>query len=727
MKNVKIYDIKTSAASNYEKLKSANGKYFYWNDAKFLSNKIGDIVFFVNRIGREALFTKLHEKAITASFMMGNSQFRHDGHSYEVPGNFESFVQFQIVERVRIPQHWHWEKPLQQKETYDLWREDGKLDKPQDRFKKVDNLINIFGDGEAFHVLQQCRNLLNNMRFSNSQREQENTPILPFNSFITVADNQTPGKTIKSDATQFSRAYKTSYKGLSVKISFGKSNASYVPWIAFLHKGQSVQNGIYPVLLYYRSKKLLILSFGVSETNQPSFHWPNEESLQSVENYFNTMGYDKPERYEDSFVFKAYSTKTKVNEATVQNDLNELIAIYDTCFENELEPTVSEDVDAEIPNKMELSTTISTIPFKHELRRAMMAIKTKPFLLLAGLSGIGKSRLARTIAFKTCALKSLRSDSNPGNFQLIQVKPNWHDSSELLGYESNISESPKYIVTPFIKFLLKALRNPGVPFILCLDEMNLAPVEQYFAEFLSAIESRRRMGSVLIADPLIPPDVFYKFSKSDEFRKDLQLDADSKIFQSLMQHGLSIPQNLIVIGTVNMDETTHSFSRKVLDRAMTIEMNQVNLMEGLKETGTLDWSYPDEYYSIDLVCGLPMLGKETFGQFQNSDDVITRLDDINLILKITPFRVAYRVRDEALAYCYYHSKLAIDKDASWLKTILDEIVLMKVLPRIEGDETMCKKPLEKLADLFKENSMPKCAEKAHEMLLRLGSGYTSYF
>ncbi len=109
--------------------------------------------------------------------------------------------------------------------------------------------------------------------------------------------------------------------------------------------------------------------------------------------------------------------------------------------------------------------------------------------MLAGISGTGKSRLARTVAFKSCALKELQQDK-PGNYLIVQVKPNWHDSTELLGYESRITGKPEYILTPFIRFLVKAWKYPEIPFILCLDEMNLAPVEQYFAEYLSAIESR---------------------------------------------------------------------------------------------------------------------------------------------------------------------------------------------------------------------------------------------
>lgn len=114
----------------------------------------------------------------------------------------------------------------------------------------------------------------------------------------------------------------------------------------------------------------------------------------------------------------------------------------------------------------------------------LTAIRTKPFILLAGISGTGKSRIVRELAFMSCPkLGKLHEDpTTPGNFCMIEVKPNWHDSSELLGYTSGIKN--KYVITPFVKFLVKAMRYPEVPFFVCLDEMNLAPVEQYFAEYL---------------------------------------------------------------------------------------------------------------------------------------------------------------------------------------------------------------------------------------------------
>ena len=120
------------------------------------------------------------------------------------------------------------------------------------------------------------------------------------------------------------------------------------------------------------------------------------------------------------------------------------------------------------------------------------ALHTKPFLLLAGISGTGKSQKVQELAFMTCT-EELREDGKtmPGNYCLVEVKPNWHDSTELLGYYSALTG--KYELTDFIRFVYKAAQHSDVPFFLCLDEMNLAPVEQYFAEYLSVLETRRKL------------------------------------------------------------------------------------------------------------------------------------------------------------------------------------------------------------------------------------------
>lgn len=349
----------------------------------------------------------------------------------------------------------------------------------------------------------------------------------------------------------------------------------------------------------------------------------------------------------------------------------------------------------------------------------LTAIKTKPFMLLAGISGTGKSRLVRTLAYKTCDKESLRKNpKKPGNFEIIPVRPNWHDSSELMGYVSRIN-GEKYITTFFLQFIAKAWRNIDVPFFLCLDEMNLAPVEQYFAEYLSIIETRQIKGEKIGTDYLISKASFEDVNLYSKLLVDLGLN------EIEFQDGISIPNNLVVIGTVNMDETTHSFSRKVLDRAMTFEMNDVDLTTGL-DNSTNDWSYPQTYISSAEVLGNFTTGAEVFNEtFTERIQVIVFLQDINVELEGTPFKIAYRVRDEFLIYCYYAS---LDKsNPNWLTNALDEMTSMKILSRIEGDEGKTSSVLSKLQKILTVD-YKRSNTKLKEMEARLSaSGYTSFW
>jgi hypothetical protein len=369
------------------------------------------------------------------------------------------------------------------------------------------------------------------------------------------------------------------------------------------------------------------------------------------------------------------------------------------------------------------------LDFNHEHARNLNAIQTKPFLLLAGISGTGKSRLVRTLAYQTCHLPELRHKDRPGNFELIPVLPNWHDSSELIGYESRLSGTLEYKITPFLRFLVKAHRFPSVPFFLCLDEMNLAPVEQYFAEFLSIIETRKYEGDEMVTDPFIgAADVVrYAAAMGEGFWNDLGIGQDHHLQDVFKAKGIQLAANLVVMGTVNMDETTHSFSRKVLDRAMTIEMNEVDLKKGI-ESEDQDLIYPDLYFHPNVVLGKLQGGKVAYDALGKTGElIIQKLQEINSILEGSPFKLAYRVRDELLVYCYYAS-LQHKKPKDWVIQCLDEFFDMKLLPRIEGDKTRCQKVLQDLLDYLNADEFSLCNKKLIVMMQKLeNQGFTSYW
>ncbi len=354
------------------------------------------------------------------------------------------------------------------------------------------------------------------------------------------------------------------------------------------------------------------------------------------------------------------------------------------------------------------------------------ALRTKPFLLLAGISGTGKSQKVQELAFMTCP-KELREENSttPGNYCLIEVKPNWHDSTELLGYYSTLSG--KYELTKFVRFVYKAIQNQDTPFFVCLDEMNLAPVEQYFAEYLSVLETRKRVFNEeaaiyeILTAPLLDREVFASccLKKTVEvpkpnsyvldshiYTKEVDLYEDKKdeaIITFLKKYGLYIPENLFVIGTVNMDDTTHQFSRKVIDRAFTIEMNGGKMEEMFSPKSKLALEYRDEpvkleEFKSEFVKAYEVLEDSRFAKYQSviATKVPELLGDsdghaaegsLNGILNKTPFRVSYRVQNELVLYLSTLIERAgfPDNIDSLIGEAFLAILLEKVLPRIQGE------------------------------------------
>lgn len=422
-------------------------------------------------------------------------------------------------------------------------------------------------------------------------------------------------------------------------------------------------------------------------------------------------------------------------------------------------------------NFLELSSEISIISNKYKTPKISLtnissdegdsyssylrAMRTKPFLLLAGISGTGKSRIVKQMAFDSCPdTDGLRSDeTSPGNYCLIEVKPNWHDSTELLGYESKIGGA-HYVLTPFVRFLVKAMFYPEAPFFVCLDEMNLAPVEQYFAEFLSVLESRTKVGDRIVSEPLVKADIFKKYSDLSEklfaqseenthynnVQETSELTPrygkEAEVFEILKDKGLRIPPNVIVIGTVNMDETTHQFSRKVIDRAMTIEMNLPEgdpFMDFYNNASQL--VYRENPVPASLYLSTEVKASDVIDALAAADADLTErlkgevakfLNGLNTALDGTPFKVAYRVQNELLLYFY--QSWCEDKDNDWesiLSTSCDQILMMKVLPRIEGDEELLEKPLERLATFCA--AYPDASKKIAEMKSRLDQSHFASF
>lgn len=426
---------------------------------------------------------------------------------------------------------------------------------------------------------------------------------------------------------------------------------------------------------------------------------------------------------------------------------------------------------------LKTKTTIPTIEKSYlddEEYSYIAAIKTKPFLILGGFSGTGKSQKVKELAFATCPCDGVLnvSETSPGNYLLVSVKPNWHDATDITGFRSSVNKN--YYVTDFMRFLVKAKQyeEQHVPFFVCLDEMNLAPVEEYFADFLSVIESRkRRADGKIVTDAIIPASVFNDSEYAADFNIFMKLGLElinpdwkadevnalgaeeqaqafvrQDIVEELKLEGLTIPSNVIIIGTVNMDDTTNSFSRKVIDRAMTFE--------------TVVSTFEEDYFENDVALNYvknPRKGELFLSEEVRATEMLTEgrftltnkeqkailgfINGINEDLEGSPFKISYRILNETILLYRSKKRIAeimeveggfeegVEFDTD-LNTIFDEILMQKVLPRIEGDYEKCNKCLTKLSTRAEDNDWLKSSEKIEFMIKRFGtdkSGFTTFW
>ncbi|WP_435371201.1 hypothetical protein [Mesobacillus subterraneus] len=338
---------------------------------------------------------------------------------------------------------------------------------------------------------------------------------------------------------------------------------------------------------------------------------------------------------------------------------------------------------------------------KDEIINLFLSLKTKPFVIISGISGTGKTKIVQWFA------ESVGATEKNGQFSLIPIRPDWNDGSDLLGY---VDIKGEFKEGPLTKVIRNAHLNPDLPYFVLLDEMNLARVEYYFSDILSVMESRKWENGGVVSSTLLSSDVYGE--------------------------DLTLPNNLYIIGTVNMDETTHPFSKKVLDRANTIEFNRVNLgnLAFLTELEEVEPKVIGQDRFASKYLHLKDVYKEDKEIVATATDELVR---INESLQLINAHVGYRVRDEI---CFY---LAYNEESSLMtfENALDHCILQKILPRIAGSDTRVEQLLRGLYSLFanqeyEEESQiemqnakyPRSAAKVAEMLGRLrNDGFTSFW
>jgi MoxR-like ATPase len=320
-----------------------------------------------------------------------------------------------------------------------------------------------------------------------------------------------------------------------------------------------------------------------------------------------------------------------------------------------------------------------------------VAALTKPFLILTGLSGSGKTQLAKRLG-EWCG-----SDADGLRYKVVPVRPDWTGPEYLFGFPDALQErvdgQSVWAVPDTLEFLLRANAEPSRPFVLVLDEMNLAHVERYFADFLSGLESK---------EPILP---------------DLHIQ-DGKWVERDSNRRPPLPRNVIVVGTVNIDETTYLFSPKVLDRAFTFEfrVSDSDLDPAIRRPD------PTEAGSEPMLESLLAYQQHDDWQFDRphpqQDELAEDLRELHRILAPAGLEFGHRVMYEALRFAsMLGAALDLTRDEA-----LDAIALTKVLPKIHGSRSRLQPVLEKLVAFAEGSSdaleprLPATAAKAQRML-----------
>lgn len=431
---------------------------------------------------------------------------------------------------------------------------------------------------------------------------------------------------------------------------------------------------------------------------------------------------------------------------------------------------LSGNMTAESAHATVPSTTAMTVvnycaaqgfPFEPDLiARYIAALLTKPFVILAGVSGTGKSKLAELVAeyysadatgaavpsppapAEDFAFAPPGGASTSSRFALVAVRPDWIDNQSVLGFVNPITQ--EYESTQALDLILRAGKDLSIAtdkaaaprYFMLLDEMNLARVEHYFSDWLACSESRRLRPDSSVMQQAVP------LHRSDASLETSVRHPDGTIEKVPVPPSLELPTNLIVTGTVNIDETTYGFSPKVLDRAMVIEFDEVDLdrlRTGVVTSGGAAYRWPKTLPPFRLATREDYAGVPAGAH--------SHLVALNSILEEARVHFGYRAANEIGLFMRVYNELlpADSSDADWLRA-LDVAILQKVLPRLSGNRPKLETPLATVCvylrdlarpatdvtleefDVKASAQLPRSYRRSVEMLDSLrGFGFVSFF
>lgn len=395
-----------------------------------------------------------------------------------------------------------------------------------------------------------------------------------------------------------------------------------------------------------------------------------------------------------------FSTQWKSkNCGSSDNNYNTLVEVVNKCYRNELEIIAEneEDYILKYDRKFKLPKAFSD-DFS---RRFITSLLAKKFVILTGNSGTGKTRISKRFA----EYLQVDFENNKKNWVLVPVGADWTDNTKILGYHNPLAKDGegKYEKTEILKMIELANRpeNRNVPFFLILDEMNLSHVERYFADFLSHMET-----------PELP----------------FVLDG---YIESGAAGKLKYPNNLFVVGTVNIDETTYMFSPKVLDRANVIEFKPdkkdvLNMFISPVEAADSSKALRGEAEAFTKLANSIQSG--TSGLEQGKLETIKkRFEEIFEDVENSDYEFAYRTAQEIRQYISAAYELAENKEQFNLDNAIDEQLIQKILPKLHGNKKEIGELLDKIQKRCEDNGLTLSLEKVNKMKGKLAqTQYASF-
>jgi energy-coupling factor transporter ATP-binding protein EcfA2 len=678
---IALYDIHDSSAiENYETLKSSDNRLFLWDDSKFGKLNEGDYVIWVNRLKKEALFTKVSSKNVKPSFSNGENSIEFKGFigkaKADNPDKYKNFFGFEITERVDIDDIWNYTDTstfASQLMAINLLVVGTKLQELPKKIEKLEDLYHIFSDGEeTSKIIQTAIEILEDKAGDFLNR------VLTQDEFLAYIDQFD-----KEELNQYFKWLKYFLKQLN--ISYGDERLTYNYYNRSLNLTVGQRYGLIYKPFDKEAKFFIMSNSSIGNLNKDKTF--GGEPLC----YFcrrNDLDLTETEANEVLTGMKVELNRTERSRYRKYNKDN---------FERYILEVFEEEVKTSslIPSFTNAAAQQNLIFSSYLTKRYMASLATKPFVIFTGLSGSGKTKLAQTFAKWICESET--------QYKIIPVGADWTNREPLLGYPNSLD--PNSYVLPdngALDLIIAAIKNTEgkelkdcKPYFLILDEMNLSHVERYFADFLSGMESKEAIS------------LYTGNDRKDEKGRPIPKE-------------ITLPPNLFMVGTVNIDETTYMFSPKVLDRANTIEFrvdknDLLAFFDAPSEEPTSSIDRTGASYSKEF---MKFVASETDGKTNYQEQLIGFFKALQPI----GAEFGYRTANEMNRLMAQLEGLGLENK----EHALDVAVMQKLLPKLHGSRTKLNKVLPILASFCFKACSSEQAKSLLDEVKRLGQLQSDY-